>query len=222
MKFGRAAGDFFVVLMGVLGALWVEDYRDWRSDRSHERAALEGIAADLDRDLEELDLVSGAAGRRATGAVALILHLDGSAAQQFVESGWSEATVDSASAMSVRAAFSAARAQNDFDHSNAAFRELLATGRLETVRDAEVRRAIGAYYQLAEDIADFTVPDQAAQALLDGLLIENGIHPFLSDPELGRLVASDPRIGAYSRLMTGLSESAQALRATLRGGIGQD
>lgn len=233
VKLRRAAGEFVVVLMGVLGALWVEEYRDWRSDRSHERAALERIALDLDRDLRELNLVSNAARRRATGAVALILHVDRAAAQQFVQSGWPNATVDSASAMSVRAAFSEARVQNDFDHSDAAFRELLATGRLQTVRDAEVRRAISAYYQLAEDVADFSAPDQAAQAQLDGFFIENGIHPFLSDTELSVRLGSDQRIKAslhrvarsatgYSRRTSDLRESAQALRVTLGGEIGGD
>ena len=101
-------------------------------------------------------------------------------------------------AMSFRTAFSETGVQNDFDHADAAFRELLATGRLETVRAAEVRRAIGAYYQLAEDLNDFTAPDNAVQEQLDGIFVENGIHPFLSDAELGTRLASDPVITSYS------------------------
>jgi hypothetical protein len=232
-KFGRLAAEFFIVLLGVLGALWVEEFRDWRADRSHELAALKGVANDLDRDILELGFVSEAARRRATGAVALIIQLDHTAAQQFLESDWPEALVDSASAMSVRASFSAAHAQNDFDHSNAAFRELLATGRLETVRAAEVRSAIGAYYHLAEDIDDFTAPDQAVQDQLHSLLIENGIHSFLSDTELSTRLASDQRIEAslhrvarsaagYSFRMTALRDSAQVLRGTLRPESGRD
>ena len=131
MKFGRALAEFIVVLLGVLGALWVEDYRDWRSARSHERVALEGVANDLDSDVEELGLVATAARRRATGAVALIMHLDDAATERFVELGWSAVMVDSAVTMSLRTAFSEARASNDFDHADAAYRELLATGRLE-------------------------------------------------------------------------------------------
>jgi len=234
VKLGRAAVEFFIVLLGVLGALWVEDYRDWRSDRSHERAALEGVANDLDRDILELGLVSEAARRRATGAIALFLHLNGAAVPQLMDSGlWSEARVDSASTMSLRTAFSEARAQNDFDHSNAAYRQLLATGRLETVRASELRGAIGAYYQLAEDIDDFTEPDAAVQVQLDGFYVENGIHPFLSDAELGSRLASDQRIEAslyrvavsaamYSLRMTRLNESAQTLRATVESELGRD
>lgn len=189
--------------------------------------------SDLDSDIRELALVSGAAHRRATGAVALIVHLDQASPRQFVEAGWSDAMVDTATAMSVRRAFSEAGVQNDFDHADAAFRELLATGRLETVRAAEVRRAIGAYYQLAEDLSDFTAPDNAAQEQLDGFFVENGIHPFLSDAELGVRLASDPRIEAslhrvarsaalYSRRMTRLAESAQALRSTLGDELGRN
>ena len=232
VKLGRVTAEFFVVLLGVLGALWVEDYRDWRSARSHEQAALEGVLSDLDSDIRELGLVSEAARRRAVGAVALILHLDHSTARQFLESEWSEAMVDTAMAMSFRTAFSESGVQNDFDHADAAFRELLATGRLETVRAAEVRRAIGAYYQLAEDLNDFTAPDNAVQEQLDGIFVENGIHPFLSDTELGTRVASDPRIEAslhrvarsaalYSLRMTRLAESAQALRIALGNELGR-
>ena len=233
MKFGRAVAEFIVVLLGVLGALWVEDYRDWRSARSHERVALERVADDLDSDIEELGLVTTAARRRATGAVALIMHLDDAAAQQFVELGWPAAMVDTAVAMSLRTAFSEARSNNDFDHANAAYRELLATGRLETVRDDEVRRAIAAYYRLAEDQGDFTEPDQALQAQLDALLIDNGVHPFLSDVELDSRLTSDRRIEAslhrvarsallYSLRMARLGESAQSLRATLGDELGPD
>jgi len=170
--------------------------------------------------------VATAARRRATGAVALIMHLDDAATQQFVELGWSAPMVDTAVAMSLRTAFSEARSNNDFDHADAAYRELLATGRLETVRDDEVRRAIAAYYRLAEDMGDFTEPDQALQAQLDGLFIDNGIHAFLSDVELDSRLASDRRIEAslhrvarsallYSLRMARLGESAQSLRATL-------
>jgi hypothetical protein len=226
------AAEFFVVLLGVLGALWVEDYRDWRSARAHEQAALEGVISDLDKDIRELGLVSGAAHRRATGAVALIVHLDQASARQFLESGWSDAMVDTATAMSVREAFSEAGVENDFDPADAAFRELLATGRLETVRAAEVRRAIGAYYHLAEDLNDFTGPDNAVQEQLDGFFVENGIHPFLSDAELGSRMASDPRIEAslhrvarsaalYSLRTSRLAESAQALRITLANELGR-
>ena len=233
MKLRRAAVEFLVILLGVLGALWVEDYRDWRSARAHEQAALEGIANDLEGDIEELARVTAAAHRRATGAVAVILHLDQTAAQQFKETGWPEARVDTAMAMSVRTAFSEARVVNDFDHANAAYRELLATGRLETVRTPEVRRAIGAYYQLAEDTNDFTEPDLAVQAQLDGLFIENGIHRFLSELELGRRIASDERIEAslyrvansaffYSLRMARLAESAQALQDKLGAELGRD
>ena len=150
-----------------------------------------------------------------------------------MESGWNEAVVDTAMAMSVRTAFSEARVMNDFDHANAAYRELLATGRLETVRRPEVRRAIGAYYRLAEDTNDFTEPDMAAQSQLDGLFIENGIHPFLGDVELGTRIASDERIEAslhrvarsallYSLRMVRLAESAQALRDTLGSELGRN
>ena len=230
MRLKRSFAEFLAVLLGVLGALLVEDFRDWRADRSAEEHALSGLIIDLESDVSELQSVARGAFRRATGAISLITKLDHGAEDAFLRRSVDSSLVQSALDMTFREAFQRVGAENDFDHADATFRELISTGRLETIENADLRRAVSSYYLQAQHVLDFTEPDVAHQSRLDGYFMENGIHRFLDDAELVQRITRDERIEAslhrvagsalrYGRLMIRLETSADSLLASIRDGL---
>lgn len=51
----RLAGEFLVIVLGVLVALAVDEWRETRAERAREAAYYRALAEDLDRDLEEYE-----------------------------------------------------------------------------------------------------------------------------------------------------------------------
>ena len=75
VKRGRLLGEFVIVVVGVLAALWVDDWREARSDRELETHLLEGLRSDLTRDSADIASAMIVAEARAAGADELLLLL---------------------------------------------------------------------------------------------------------------------------------------------------
>lgn len=132
-------GEFFVVVLGVLVALWVDQLQAARADAKLEVEYLESFLIDLDADLAQYDSAE-AWSRKQEGAAATVLALyDGERPTESVAdlvvavetAGWQYVPVIT---------------RNTID-------DLRSTGNLRLIRDPEVRRAIAGYYTSVETIA---------------------------------------------------------------------
>jgi hypothetical protein len=134
-------GEFVVIVLGVLVALWVDQVRADRADAALRVEYLESFVIDLDTDLAQFDSTD-AWYRRQEAAAATVLSLyDGPQAAKSVAE--LVAAVETAGWQWVPSI-----TRNTID-------DLRSTGNLRLIRDAGLRRAISAYYTTVEEV---TVP----------------------------------------------------------------
>ena len=131
----RSLGEFVVIVVGVLFALWVDQQVAAQADR---RAGADYVAAlirDVESDLIELDTIEAWSSRSEVRIVELL---------RFVreETEPSSGTVLEALEMSVW--------QRPFSIATYTIDELRSTGSLRMIQDAELRRGIARYYKEME------------------------------------------------------------------------
>ena len=76
LRVGRWSGEFVLIVLGVLAALAVEDWREQLSDKELERHYIEGVKSDVQIDLEDLQSALSASEQRAIAADDLLLLLN--------------------------------------------------------------------------------------------------------------------------------------------------
>lgn len=127
----RLAGEFVIIVLGVLVALAVDEWREVRAERARETAYYRAIVLDLDRELDEYDFALGFVGtsiEAARDVMALVEGRDrpegaGSLAESVRRASWvnypawSMATLD----------------------------ELLGSGSIRLLRDPALKRELLAY-----------------------------------------------------------------------------
>ena len=132
-------GEFVVIVVGVLIALWVDELREARDNAALEIEYLASFVADLESDLAQFDETE-AWMRRSEAAAATVLALYQG----------SPPTADAADlVMAVETAgWQAwpAITRNTID-------DLRSTGNLRLIRDRNLRRAIAAYYTTIENVS---------------------------------------------------------------------
>jgi len=130
-------GEFVVIVVGVLLALWVDELREARNNAALEVEYLRSFVTDLESDLAEFDETE-AWMRRSEAAAATVLTLyEGSPPTESVAdlvmavetAGWQDWPVIT---------------RNTID-------DLRSTGNLRLIRDPALRRAIAAYYTTIEN-----------------------------------------------------------------------
>lgn len=123
--------EFVVVMMGVLAALWVEEWREESSRRATEAVYLERLRDDVGAGLEEvrleLERVTGAEGELRLGL------------------GLLDSPGTPARADSLRSAVGWLWQLVGASVPNATWRELVASGNLGVLQDQELRRILTAY-----------------------------------------------------------------------------
>lgn len=130
-------GEFFVVVLGVLVALWVDEVREARSDATLEVEYLHSFLIDLEADLVQFDSAD-AWSRRQEDAAATVLNLyDG--------------TPQAKSEAELVAAVETAGWQFFPSISRNAIDDLKSTGNLRLIRDPALRRAIATYYSTLDN-----------------------------------------------------------------------
>ena len=161
----RWLGEFIVIVLGVLVALAVDDWRDYRSDRVLEQHLIGRLAADLRADEADLELSRTLVARRLWVLREWLAKLDGSddgrlaPPDSLVNPERARALLEAQG----RGTFSRAwdplgrpllsfTTFPEFDLSDDSYQEMLASGALQTIEDEELRSAILAYYRTAEDI----------------------------------------------------------------------
>ena len=133
---GRVAGELAVIVAGVLVALWIEGWRQARTDAVLEQEYLQRIEADLLADSSRFAERMAAEGRAATSA---------EAAMRFAQEGWGTGP----DTIAVLKSYNFAGFINFLRLQSTTWDDLVSTGNLRILRDAGVRQALGAYHKSA-------------------------------------------------------------------------
>lgn len=135
----RLIAEFFVILIGVLGALAADQWAQDREDRGLESEYLERLRADAGYDREEIQFVL-AVSRAGLEAVDSLL-----------DPTFSERASDDAL---LGAALLAASARQ-LDLSRGTWEELVSSGRIALLKEPKVRLALADYARFAGEIAGY-------------------------------------------------------------------
>jgi hypothetical protein len=128
----RAIGEFVIIVMGVLAALAVDEWRSEYNDRKTEVDYLGRLRVDIERDIEELS------------SHLLLLEAKADFIQSLLDN-----TIESQFSENPRALMEA-KVYSSFrglpDSVSTTFDELKSTGRLALIRDLVIRNAMSEYY----------------------------------------------------------------------------
>ena len=210
----QASGEASLILAGVLVALAGQAWWEYRGDREAERHFLGGVLADMRRDSADAAQAFIVAQERFVAADRLLEAAGDPFAGRFIateslgtpvrEPAIFRATLEEgerlglspASALPLAAsAFSYAR----LDLSDATFREAVASGRLGTIRDAELRAEISYYYYTGARTS-LTADERAASQWrrFREVLTDAGLSPSgsASEDEVVAVLRTDRRVVA--------------------------
>jgi hypothetical protein len=132
-------GQFFIIVVGVLVALWADQVRAARADASLEVQYLESLVIDLEADLAQFDSADAWSRRQEAAAATVLTLYDGVQPTNSVAD--LVAAVESAGWQYVPSI-----TRNTID-------DLRSTGNLRLIRDPTLRRAIASYYTTVETVS---------------------------------------------------------------------
>lgn len=132
-------GEFVVIVVGILIALWVDQLREAHVNAGLEVEYLKSIVTDLDADLAQFDETE-AWMRRGEAAAATVLALY-------------EGSPPTKNVADLVAAVETAGWQYFPSITRNTLEDLRSTGNLRLIRDPELRRAIGDYYATVEEVS---------------------------------------------------------------------
>ena len=132
-------GEFVVIVVGVLLALWVDQLREARVNAALEVEYLESLVTDLEADLAQFDSAEAWMRRSETAASTVLALYAGAPPTE--DRAELVAAVETAGWQYVRSI-----TRNTVD-------DLRSTGNLRLIRDPELRRAIASYYLTVENVS---------------------------------------------------------------------
>jgi hypothetical protein len=180
-KARRAAGEFAVIVLGVLVALWLDAGWAWLQDRQDERA----LIADLRSDFE--------ANRAALQQVIVAQDRAADVTRQILTVGVDGLPVDSVDAL-----FQAMLSVETFNARTGALTSALGSGRIQLLRNQSLRSALAAWPGYLEDASEevvetmpqlFTVGQAIAAGIARGQPAHELIATILSDRQLSGALA---------------------------------
>lgn len=167
---GRWAAEFILIVIGVLAALAVDDWRQRRTDRALEQHLLTGIAADVSRDLQDIRSGIGGAKARLAGTDELLamlgepdagavrippieggVSIGGTGIPQLLTRDYSGMLSEARQtwphgSASAQEALLMATLMLRFDLADATYSEATASGQVDVIQDLDLRSEIGQYY----------------------------------------------------------------------------
>lgn len=213
----RMAGEFLVIVVGVLAALAVDDWRDYRNERELESHLLGRLEEDLRADAADLAIAQSVLRRRVWIFSEVEAGLrDGSPGRPWpeeiafpgdfrrilTEGGRSERPWEDPLWLGVdERPLAYLESTPEFDQSDDAFQEMIVGGTLRTLRDPELRSSILAYYRTSRDMAANVMGQDDYMAEWTTLLLEAGVAQgdgVVLD-ELVGIVAANPRMATQVR-----------------------
>lgn len=132
-------GEFVVIVVGVLLALWVDELREARNNAELEVQYLESLVTDLEADLAQFDETEAWMRRQEAAAATVLALYEGLPPAKNVAD--LVAAVETAGWQ-----YSPSITRNTID-------DLKSTGNLRLISDPEMRRGIAAYYRTVEEIS---------------------------------------------------------------------
>ncbi len=203
----RASAELVIIIVGVLTALWVDEWREERDDRALETQYLQGLATDVRQDLTRLDFLDDQILNRISGATRLLRELGED--ESFVGT-WGPYPDRSGDEVRRRAgeqtlseAMSWAGRVRALDTSSPTFDELSSTGHHQLLQDAELKRSVSEYYRAVEASHQADGHQElVVWTEYHGLLSDHGIVAFNSPTPEADLLAQlrrVPNLGAMVR-----------------------
>lgn len=214
---GRLVGEFAIIVIGVLVALAVDDWNQYRSDRRLEAGILSRMENELVADGADLATADWDARARLWVLDAVLAELgDDQAFQRLTASrldSFQHSTVrdslrlaagrDSLAAVDLRSQpLAVFRYRPEFDLSDDSYQEMVATGSLRIVVNDHLRASIMRYYRVAQDQGENEQKDAGYKDRLEDALASIGVAPGddLTLEELGaRARAAPPQFSVSVR-----------------------
>lgn len=216
LDWGRLAAEFGVIVIGVLAALAVDDWRQSRDDKATERYILQGILSDLERDRGDIESAVNTAMVRASAADKLLSLIDHPATGIIELTPWTSDPGDldqkqvfdksleryPADSLSVGDAYRmlvATASMQRVNVSSATYTEASASGEMDTVQDTELRAELAQYYYRTTQFG--VTPDNRVDAnfqdFRDSLAsagLPSGARP--ADEDILRVLRTDTALAA--------------------------
>jgi len=216
LDWGKLAAEFAVIVIGILAALAVDDWRQSRNDRATERYILQGILSDLERDRDDIESAVNTAMVRASAANKLLSLIDHPAAGviEFVPWTSDPGNLDQqqafdkaleqypANTLSVGGAYRmlvATASMQRVNVSAATYTEASASGEMDTVQDTELRAELAQYYYRTTQFG--VTPDSRVDAnfhhfrnSLAAAGLPSGVRP--ADEDILRVLRADDTLAA--------------------------
>ena len=135
----RYLGEFLVIVVGVLAALWVEEWRDYRTDRDLETLYLNRLLSDVQRD--------------SAGFVSLLGHVDRTRhSSELLHSLVVARESVPTDTLAFLVALEEARSIQNNPWATGTYAELIATGNVRVIRSAALRAALAEYYLRLDEL----------------------------------------------------------------------
>ena len=207
----RLAAEFGVIVLGVLVALAVDDWRAAKNDRDREAYFLTSLREDLHADIADFRAARASGEARVAAAAYIIEQLGArgpTASGRRSSSGEApfSPSPDAPRPENLTTAMEQIALVANFDFSNGTHEELLSTASFGIIRSDEVRRAISRYYTFTVNRGEFDNRNREALFQYYEALRVAGLAPG-DDGELLRQLSRESResVLAAIRLSWGLA-----------------
>jgi len=216
-RFTHWLGEIVIIVIGVLAALAVDDFAQFRADRGIEAHLMERLENDLAADAADLAAAQVQVARRLWLFSELVRALGGQGepsapADSLITNERAAALLETAGRGGevdyvrqwvdpIEHPLQTLEGVPEFDLSDDSYQEMLAAGGMRTLTDPVVRSAIVAYYRTAEDFgANATEIEAYKDRLREGLLRAGvaGRDP-VTFHDLVLLLEGDPYLAAQVR-----------------------
>ncbi|UCC24541.1 MAG: hypothetical protein JSU98_12475 [Gemmatimonadales bacterium] len=220
----RLAGEFLVIVVGVLVALFVDGLREDRRERGYERQVLDAVAADLRANLEDLAQAERGANFRRRAAIETLLRIDGASQPPGAAP---DADLAELGAGNLLASLALIRV---FDPHTAGLVSLEASGAYGLIRDPSVRGAVLEYYSKVDSWREGQTIDRMTENRVKTVLLSAGVSTgaprHLADAEILRRIRASPsaqvalsdvvgHAGGQGRWFAALTQETQMLLETV-------
>lgn len=186
--------EFLVVVVGILVALAVDDWRQAKADRALEQHLLASLVQDLEADSSDAALQDGATSRVFDSAARLLAVIDSQTAGTTPQM-----SADGLSQHLARLVFLA-----ELEISDGTYSEMIATGSIRVLRDPELRRQVSRYYSRGARIVEIPRRQVDPRPAFETALAEVGVVPGAgggddNPQDLAQRLASRPDIRVHIR-----------------------
>jgi hypothetical protein len=157
-----AIGEILLVVIGILIALQINNWNEWRKNRSEEQQILLGLKAEFEGHLSQLDYFLNQSKDHASGMWLFMSHI------AEPDSQYSITELDKGLEASISAI--------TWDPSNSVLDAMISSGRLPLIMDLELQNRLAGWTSVVDEVRDNQVINRDhSEASLWSALVENGV-----------------------------------------------